>query len=228
MENKGRGLTTKDTKDTKNLLRWSSGSREATAEQVPHHSAHQGSPSGFGMAGQKGGSVLPTFILVEQSDCEGEVSFGRRCAHDGRSENHFLVFLRVLCGYSFFSCGYFFFFLAVDPVSGCAPVTLARTLSKASLAVISLLRLLLPRYLCSLLQVRQRVCNTSSPIMETTEWSVVRLQREQWSSISSPSRMGWSSAAVIRVFCRKAGLLSRWFILNLYHASSTARQIYHL
>src|SRR5258708_4225245 len=46
------------------------------------------------------------------------------------------VFLRVLCGYFF--CGSFFFFLPGDGVSGCAPVTLARTLSNASLAVISL------------------------------------------------------------------------------------------
>jgi hypothetical protein len=81
------------------------------------------------------------------------------------------VFLRVLCGY--------FFFFVVDDFSGCAPVTLASTWSNASLAVIFLLRLLFCRYLCSLLQVRQRVLSTSSPIMETIEWSVVRLQREQ-------------------------------------------------
>jgi hypothetical protein len=69
--------------------------------------------------------------------------------------------------------------LGASDVWGIAPVTLARTLSKASLAVISLLRLLFWRYLCSLPQVRQRVMSTSSPVIETMEWSVVRLQREQ-------------------------------------------------
>src|SRR5215472_19081574 len=73
------------------------------------------------------------------------------------------------------------YFCFLDRFSGsaCSPVTLASTLSKASLAVISLLRLLLCRYLCSLSQVRQRVLRTSSPAMATTEWSVVRLHREQ-------------------------------------------------
>jgi hypothetical protein len=77
-------------------------------------------------------------------------------------------FLRVGC---VLAVNTYFLFrpLADSGVSGCAPVTLARTLSNASLAVISLLRLLFCRYLCSLLQVRQRVCNTSSPIMETIE-----------------------------------------------------------
>src|SRR5260221_348587 len=83
-----------------------------------------------------------------------------------------LLLLRVLCSY-------FFFFLPGESVSACAPVTLASTWSKASLAVISFLRPLFCRNLCSLLQVRQRVLSTSSPIIETTEWSVVRLQREQ-------------------------------------------------
>src|SRR5215831_3766441 len=77
----------------------------------------------------------------------------------------------------------YFCFLDRFSGSGCAPVTLASTLSKASLAVISLPRLLLCRYLCSLSQVRQRVLRTSSPAMATTEWSVVRLHREQWSSM---------------------------------------------
>jgi hypothetical protein len=73
----------------------------------------------------------------------------------------------------------YFFFLLLPGFSGWLPVTLANKVSNASLAVISFLRLLLPRYLCSLLQVRQRVRNTSSPTSETIAWSVVRLQLEQ-------------------------------------------------
>jgi uncharacterized membrane-anchored protein len=104
---------------------------------------------------------------------EGKAGINHK-GHEGtqRDYHNFFAVLLVLCGYVFV-------FFAVDAASGCAPVTLARTLSNASLAVISLLRLLFWRYLCSLLQVRQRVLSTSSPIMETTEWSVVRLQLEQ-------------------------------------------------
>jgi hypothetical protein len=87
--------------------------------------------------------------------------------------------------------------------SGCTPVMLERTLSKASWVVISLLRPLFWRYLCSPLQVRQRVLSTSSPIKETMAWSVVRLQREQWSSISSPSRMVVPPVSGSAYFARK-------------------------
>src|SRR5215510_2706201 len=100
---------------------------------------------------------------------------------------------------------YFLFFFVEVELSGWALVTLARTLSNASLAVISLVRLLLRRYLCSLLQVRQRVLRTFSPIRDTIEWSVVRLHVEQWSSMSSPSRMG-SSARSLCLFCRESGV----------------------
>src|SRR5215510_926490 len=102
---------------------------------------------------------------------------------------------------------YFLFFFFEVERSGWALVTLARTLLNASLAVISLLRLLLRRYLCSLLQVRQRVRSTSSPIIDTIEWSVVRLHVEQWSSMSSPSRIG---PPLVRsaYFAVKAALLS--------------------
>jgi hypothetical protein len=133
--------------------------------------------------------VSNSLLLFNPGDLGNPGNFGNR-----------FVFLRVLCGY------FLFFFL--DGVSGCAPVTLARTLSKASLAVISLLRLLFWRYLCSLLQVRQRVLSTSAPIMDTTEWSVVRLQLEQWSSMSSPSRIRAPSWQLFCLFCRKAASLS--------------------
>src|SRR5215469_14235200 len=66
-------------------------------------------------------------------------------------------------------------------------LTLASTLLKASCAVISFFPPRFLRYLCSKSQVRQRTCSTSSPIMATMEWSWVRLQREQWSSMTSPN-----------------------------------------
>src|SRR5690348_17651320 len=79
--------------------------------------------------------------------------------------------------------GYYLFpFLPFFSGSGCcvwpAPARAIRMLN-ASWAVISFLPPLLARYLCSLSQVRQRVLSTSSPIMETMEWSVLRLQRVQ-------------------------------------------------
>src|SRR5262249_28036319 len=81
----------------------------------------------------------------------------------------------------------FFFSDCVSPC--CAPGMLATSLSKASLAVISFLPPLLWRYLFSLLQGRQRVRRTSSPLMETMGWSGVRFPREQWSATSSPRRI---------------------------------------
>src|SRR6266481_5336999 len=67
----------------------------------------------------------------------------------------------------------FYFFLrdglAGVSVLGCIPSTLSRTLSKASVAVSSFRPPWFLRYLCSLLQVRQRVTSTSSAAMETTE-----------------------------------------------------------
>src|SRR5215469_6588303 len=98
-----------------------------------------------------------------RSLCKSKTSGQRRIGVSGLSENQAVYFC----------------FLDRSSCSACAPVTLASTLSKASLAVISLPRLLLCRYLCSLSQVRQRVLRTSSPAMATTEWSVVRLHREQ-------------------------------------------------
>src|SRR5258707_8486900 len=62
-----------------------------------------------------------------------------------------------------------FLFLAGLAGSGWFPVTEASSVSNASLAVISLLRLLFCRYLCSLSQVRQRVSATSSPFMATIQ-----------------------------------------------------------